>query len=194
MREGAGTVVIAEEALVYDGAPLIERLRAQHVWSDLPVIVLSRAGREPVALAEIITQGNFSVIERPARASTLVSLIRASLRARARQYQVRDHLAQQEEARRALGEAEQRFRLLVENITDYAIFMIDRDGRVASWNAGAEHLLGYSTREIVGQPAGRPILRGPRRHSSARNGGGTLWEPRNQHGLAATQGRHPLFR
>ena len=152
MRGGVGTVVVAEEELVADSALLLECLGVQPVWSDLPVIVLSRAGREPLSLAAIVSRGNFSVIERPVRASTLVSLIRSGLRARRRQYQVRLHLAQQEAAQRFIREAEQRFRLLVENITDYAIFMIDVEGRVASWNSGAQHLLGYTSQEILGQP------------------------------------------
>src|SRR5688572_16375131 len=155
LREGAGTLVIGEEALVADSALLMQQLRHEEVWSDLPVIVLSRSGRELAALAEIVPRGNFSVIERPVRASTLVSLIRSSLRARRRQYQVREHLAQQDAAQRVIREAEQRFRLLIENITDYAIFMIDTEGRVASWNSGAQHLLGYSTQEIVGEPSAR---------------------------------------
>jgi PAS domain S-box-containing protein len=155
LREGAGTLVIGEEALLANSSLLMQHLHAEEVWSDLPVIVLSRSGREPAALADIVQRGNFSVIERPVRASTLVSLIRSSLRARRRQYQVREHLAQQEAAQRVIREAEQRFRLLIENITDYAIFMIDTEGRVASWNNGAQHLLGYSTQEIVGQPTVR---------------------------------------
>jgi len=44
------------------------------------------------------------------------------------------------------------FSLLVENIKDYAIFVTDPEGRVRSWNPGAERLLGYSEGEIVGQP------------------------------------------
>ena len=152
MRAGVGTVVIAEEALIADPAPLIESLRAQEVWSDLPVIVLSQSGREQVALAEVIPQGNFSVVERPVRTSTLVSMIRSSLRARGRQYQVREHLARQQEAQREIRDAEQRFRWLVENVADYAIFMIDLEGRVASWNSGAAQMLGYDAEEILGQP------------------------------------------
>jgi PAS domain S-box-containing protein len=68
---------------------------------------------------------------------------------------VREHLAQQDAAQRTIRDAEQRFRLLIENITDYAIFMLDSEGRVASWNSGAQHLLGYSADEILGQPAAR---------------------------------------
>ena len=42
--------------------------------------------------------------------------------------------------------------LLINSITDYAIYMIDLDGRVASWNSGAARLKGYSAEEIIGQP------------------------------------------
>jgi PAS domain S-box-containing protein len=47
--------------------------------------------------------------------------------------------------------AEETFRLLVKSIQDYAVFMIDPDGRVVTWNAGAERLKGYRADEILGQ-------------------------------------------
>jgi PAS domain S-box-containing protein len=47
--------------------------------------------------------------------------------------------------------SEERFRLLVERVKDYAIFMLDAEGRVISWNEGAEHLKGYRAEEIMGQ-------------------------------------------
>ncbi|WP_166395720.1 PAS domain S-box protein [Rubrobacter marinus] len=49
-------------------------------------------------------------------------------------------------------ESEERFRLLVEAATDYAIFMLDLDGRVASWDEGARRLFGYTDEEILGEP------------------------------------------
>ena len=52
---------------------------------------------------------------------------------------------------RALLQSEDRFRLLVEGVTDYAIFMLDVDGRVITWNAGAERIKGYRSDEIIGQ-------------------------------------------
>ncbi|HVL99723.1 MAG TPA: EAL domain-containing protein [Egibacteraceae bacterium] len=54
----------------------------------------------------------------------------------------------------ALRESEARFRLLVEGVTDYAVYLLDPDGRVASWNAGAERITGYSADEIVGRLVG----------------------------------------
>ena len=51
----------------------------------------------------------------------------------------------------ALRQSEERFRLLVENVKDYAIFMLDPAGRVTSWNAGAERIHGYKAPEIIGR-------------------------------------------
>jgi PAS domain S-box-containing protein len=48
--------------------------------------------------------------------------------------------------------SEESFRLLVESLTDYAIFMLDASGRVASWNKGAERQFGYTERDILGHP------------------------------------------
>jgi PAS domain S-box-containing protein len=50
----------------------------------------------------------------------------------------------------ALGDAT-RFQLLVDSVQDYAIFMLDADGRVATWNPGAERIKGYRAEEIIGQ-------------------------------------------
>jgi PAS domain S-box-containing protein len=46
---------------------------------------------------------------------------------------------------------DRRFELLVQSVTDYAIYMLDRDGRVVTWNPGAERFKGYTEREIIGQ-------------------------------------------
>jgi PAS domain S-box-containing protein len=82
-----------------------------------------------------------------------------------------DHLRQlYDDAQRTaekLRESEERFRLLVEEAKDYAIWMMDTAGRVVSWNRGGEHLMGYGADEIIGRhiscffppeerPPGRP--------------------------------------
>jgi PAS domain S-box-containing protein len=54
-------------------------------------------------------------------------------------------------AEMALAESEERFRLLIESTVDYAIFMLDPEGRVASWNAGAQRIKGYAADEIIGK-------------------------------------------
>ena len=56
------------------------------------------------------------------------------------------------EAKRALGESEDRFLRLMKGAKDYALYMLDATGCVASWNAGAQLIDGYSAQEIVGKP------------------------------------------
>src|SRR5262249_20639727 len=51
----------------------------------------------------------------------------------------------------ALLEVERRFRILVQGVTDYAIYMLDPEGRVTNWNVGAERIKGYAPHEIVGE-------------------------------------------
>jgi PAS domain S-box-containing protein len=58
--------------------------------------------------------------------------------------------AQALQAETILRQSEERFRLLVEAVQDYAIFMLDPDGNVSSWNTGAERLKGYKAAEIIG--------------------------------------------
>jgi|GEM_PF-161433 len=70
---------------------------------------------------------------------------------------VRQIRAEQEEKQRlalARLETEQRFRLLVQSVTDYAIYMLDKNGHVANWNIGAERNKGYTAEEIVGRHFG----------------------------------------
>ena len=54
----------------------------------------------------------------------------------------------------ALADTERNFRLLVESLTDYALIMLDPDGRVTSWNPGAERIKGYKADEIIGEHFG----------------------------------------
>jgi PAS domain S-box-containing protein len=62
----------------------------------------------------------------------------------------RDLTAQRSEEER-LRHSEERFRLIVDQVQDYAIFMLDPSGHVVTWNAGAQRLKGYSATEIVGR-------------------------------------------
>jgi PAS domain S-box-containing protein len=62
-----------------------------------------------------------------------------------------EDIAARSRTERMLADSERRFRLMVESVVDYAIFMLDDRGGVASWNAGAQRISGYETHEIVGQ-------------------------------------------
>ena len=66
------------------------------------------------------------------------------------QLNVRDISARKESAK-ALRESEERFRLVVESVRDYAIFQIDSEGKIITWNAGAKRLLGWEEPEVLGE-------------------------------------------
>jgi signal transduction histidine kinase/ActR/RegA family two-component response regulator len=110
LDDGAAAVVVSEEALSAEPERLFNYLGAQPVWADLPVIVLSRSGSESPKLTALLEKaGNVSVVERPVRISTFLSVVRVAIRGRARQYEVREHLEQiraVEAERTALWESE----------------------------------------------------------------------------------------
>jgi two-component sensor histidine kinase len=103
--ERLGAALVAEEALRgRDLGPLRAALAGQPPWSDLPFVVLTRGPstprQDPYAAGLADALGNAVFLERPLRAATLTAAVRAALRARRRQQQLRDHLAEREAAAR----------------------------------------------------------------------------------------------
>jgi signal transduction histidine kinase len=92
---GAGAVVLTEEAVLADPTgTLAAAVRAQPPWSDLPLVILNGGGANAAAAGFAMeTLGNVTLLDRPVRVTTLVSAVRAALRSRRKQYEVRDHLA-----------------------------------------------------------------------------------------------------
>jgi signal transduction histidine kinase len=109
LAAGAGAVVVTEAALAAEPDCLAEALRQQPPWSDLPVVVLAAGGADsPEAVRALETLGNVTLLELPVRVATLVSTLRAALRARRRQYQSRAHLAERERVAEELKDAAHR--------------------------------------------------------------------------------------
>lgn len=67
-------------------------------------------------------------------------------------YAVIHDQTEHQRSKEALWDSEERFHCLVNSVKDYAIYMLDPDGRVISWNPGAERINGYQEEEIIGQP------------------------------------------
>ncbi|MEO5656827.1 MAG: PAS domain S-box protein, partial [Nitrospiria bacterium] len=78
------------------------------------------------------------VIKSPKHAARLATAVRSALERSA--------------SRRSLRRSEERYRLLVEGIRDYAVFLVDPDGTIATWNSGAERIFGYAAEAVVGLP------------------------------------------
>jgi len=100
--DGIGAVLIAEEALGPRAATmLLDVLGGQAPWSDVPIVVLTGEGELsraiPRALEELASHANVTLLERPVRVATIVTVLRSALRARRRQYDVRSHLIERKE-------------------------------------------------------------------------------------------------
>ncbi|HJU69529.1 MAG TPA: HAMP domain-containing sensor histidine kinase [Gemmatimonadaceae bacterium] len=110
VRRGVGVVVLSEEALAPQSREqLLAELEDQPSWSDVPVIILTAEGELSRIIAEgieaIAARGNVTLLERPVRVATLVTALRSALRARERQYEVRDSLRELQAAREAAEQA-----------------------------------------------------------------------------------------
>jgi PAS domain S-box-containing protein len=127
-----------------DGFGLLKALRADEQLKTVPVILLSaRAGEE--ASVEGIESGADDYLIKPFSARELVARVDAHLKmARLRT-----------EGEEALRESEQRLRLSVDNVQEYALVQTDTEGKLTSWNPGAERLFGYSAAEILGHSFSR---------------------------------------
>ncbi|HWN82640.1 MAG TPA: ATP-binding protein, partial [Candidatus Udaeobacter sp.] len=100
---GAGALLLVEEAVGESRSRLTAWLEQQPPWSDLPILVLARPGADSGVVAQAMEiLGNVIVLERPTRVAALVSAVRTALRARQRQYQIRDHLLAIERSRQDL--------------------------------------------------------------------------------------------
>ncbi len=143
LPSGAAVAVVAEEAL--SGAAsdrLAEALAQQQSWSDLPIIVLLASGATLASsralLARFSENGNLTLLERPVRSVALLSTLQAALRARHRQYEVRDHLISRAAAQAALERSEARYRSLT-LASASIVWITDPDGAITtdlpSWEA-----------------------------------------------------------
>ena len=152
---GAGTALIGTEFLDRQGLDqLRESLSRQPDWSDFPLIILVEAGAVETGwrvLREFESAGNVVLLERTAMAPVVTGAVQAALRSRRRQYAVRDRVNEQERREQALKETGEHSREMLESAKDYAIFSLDPQGRVTSWNAGAEKVFGYARQEMMGR-------------------------------------------
>ena len=123
----------------YETAALIrQRERSRYT----PIIFLSGIDTMDTDVVRGLTSGAVDYLVKPVvpdilkyKVSTFVDL-----------YRLRERVKQQ-----AVQQSEERFRLLVEGVQEYAIFMLDHEGLVTTWNIGAERLTGYRSEEILGR-------------------------------------------
>jgi PAS domain S-box-containing protein len=102
--------------------------------------------RVAVWRAELVASlRNVTLLERPVQTITLTSSIRAAVRARKRQFELQELLSE-------LERGNERFRLIVENASDYAIILSDAENKIISWLPGATAVFGWNEEEMLGRP------------------------------------------
>jgi signal transduction histidine kinase len=110
LDRGAATAIITEESLKLSIEEWRKRLELQPTWSDFPLIVLTSSGTNPsipsAKLSSVRFLGNVTLVERPIRSESLLSAVETAMRARIRQYEVRDFMSRQADSEEALRRTE----------------------------------------------------------------------------------------
>ncbi|RYF11077.1 MAG: response regulator [Deltaproteobacteria bacterium] len=134
-----------------DGLELLQAMRAVDGRAQVPVVVLTGCGSEHVAV-NTFKHGAIDYLNKSEADPNTLSRALHSAVDIARMQSARDRETQERAvAEHELRQSEERLRLLVDSIGDCAIMMLDVDGRIGSWNAGARNLFGYHDREVLGQ-------------------------------------------
>lgn len=122
----------------------------ERYWSPVNTPVLSKTGEVQYIIHRVEDVTDFTRLRQQ---EVLQKEQTEELRAHAHQMEMEIVLRAREVQERtaALRDIEQRYRTLVDNVKDYAIFMLDTTGRVSTWNQGAERIKGYRIEEIVGK-------------------------------------------
>src|ERR1700759_3369250 len=122
-----------------DGLEVCRRIKAE--WPDLVVIQISATAITAAEKVIGLESGADCYLTTPVEPIELIAVTRAMRRLRHAEAQAQ--------------EASERYRMIVESAVDYAIFTCGLDGRITSWNSGAQAILGYMPEDIIGEPCTR---------------------------------------
>jgi PAS domain S-box-containing protein len=149
---GVGALLMTDDALADSGFDhVLEALGRQPPWSDVPAIVLCGHDQLPkLAALAMQTLRNVTVLERPTTSRTLISAVKAAIRARARQYQMREQFTTLQDSEAAVRLRERQLHTLAENTPDI-LSRFDRRLRHVYVNQAATEVTGLSSQEFLGR-------------------------------------------
>lgn len=141
LEQNAPDVILSDHGLPsFDGFAALGLARAK--FPDVPFIFVTGSMGEELAIESL--RGGATDYVLKSRMSNLVPAVERALRLAAER-------AKRKQAEKELRESEERFRMLVSGVKDYAICMLDPEGRISSWNSGAELVLGRGAHEAIGE-------------------------------------------
>jgi PAS domain S-box-containing protein len=155
MEVGCGAVLLAEEVFTNGSIEVLAgALARQPSWSDLPIVIITGQGEAARIRRQHLTAfgpvGNVSIVERPVRPGTLISIFEFALRSRRRQYQVRDLLAEREAMSRQAEQQAKIFDTTLSAIADSA-YIFDQEGRFLYANKALLDIWGLALDEVIGK-------------------------------------------
>lgn len=152
VERGVGVLVLTDAALREPHTKeLLAHLARQPAWSEIPTVLLCRSGAaEAWSSATAFGLRNATILDRPTSTRTLLSSIQAGLRARARQYQLRDQIEALEKSTCALRERERHLSTVTEHIPDL-LSRLDHRGRHLFVNRATVQLMGVDSADMLGR-------------------------------------------
>lgn len=129
-----------------DGFETADLIRSNDRLRHIPIIFLSAIDTLEADVYRGAAKGAVDYLFKP----VVPEVLKAKVSVFVDLFHINERLKQ-----KAIQQSEERFRLLVESMQDYAIFMLDPEGRVTSWNTGAEKIEGFRHEEIIGEPFAR---------------------------------------
>jgi PAS domain S-box-containing protein len=150
--EETGVVILTHEALEYRSEALQRALRRQPTWSDIPFVVLRsvRPGNSPLTVPLPVEVINHIELERPVGSASLVSAVATAMRARQKQFEVRDRIAELAASRKALADSEAELRLITDALPVLIAF-VDTDLRYRFVNRAYKTWFGIAPASMLGK-------------------------------------------
>ncbi|MFG6069539.1 ATP-binding protein [Stenotrophomonas indicatrix] len=176
-----GLVVVTQEAVARGSEVLLQALQQQPAWSDIPFILLRSARSYRRSTREPLLPGSINVVEmdRPLGSMSLLSAVQGALRARGKQFVVRDQVAALADGRAALARSESELRLIADAMPVLIAF-VDRSLCFRFANKAYENWFELATGEVIGAHV-REVI------------GETVWQQRRPAMEAALAGREAMF-
>ena len=146
LREDFALILLDVRLPVMDGFETAALIRQRERFRYTPIIFLSAIDTLESDVFRGAASGAVDYLFKP----VVPQVLKAKVSVFVDLFRMNEQLKQQ-----AIRQSEERFRLVVDSLQDYAVFMMDPEGRVSSWNRGAERIGGWKQQEVIGELFGK---------------------------------------